>query len=30
MDVVVDEENLPKEPFTEEELYEVWNTLLKN
>lgn len=29
MNVVVDEVNLPKEPFTEEELIPVWNTFTK-
>lgn len=30
MEVVLDEEDLPKEPFTEEQLIEVWNTYVKN
>tara|TARA_R110002110_G_scaffold64625_2_gene178529 strand:- start:881 stop:2281 length:1401 start_codon:yes stop_codon:yes gene_type:complete len=29
MDVVIDEENLPKEPFTEKELINVWNTYIE-
>ena len=29
LDKVVDEENLPTEPFTQEELTEVWNTFIK-
>ncbi len=29
MDVVIDEENLPKDPFTEKQLVEVWNTYVK-
>ena len=29
MDVVVDEENLPKEPFTEKELLTTWNTFIE-
>jgi DNA polymerase-3 subunit gamma/tau len=29
MDVIVDEENLPKEDFTEEALINVWNTFVK-
>ncbi|PWH82276.1 DNA polymerase III subunit gamma/tau [Algibacter marinivivus] len=30
MDVVIDEENLPKEPFTEKELLTAWNTFIEN
>ncbi len=29
MDVVIDEENLPKDPFTEKQLVEVWNAYVK-
>ena len=29
MDVVIDEENLPKEPFTEKELLTTWNTFIE-
>ncbi|WP_298342495.1 DNA polymerase III subunit gamma/tau [uncultured Algibacter sp.] len=29
MDVVIDEENLPKEPFTEQELLTAWNTFIE-
>lgn len=29
MDVIVDEENLPKEPFTEEALIATWNSYVK-
>ncbi len=29
MDVVIDEENLPKDDFTEKELIEAWNTYIK-
>ena len=29
MDVVIDEENLPKEPVTQEKLLEVWNGYIK-
>ena len=29
MDVVVDEENLPKDPFTEKELITTWNTFIE-
>ncbi|MFD0836139.1 DNA polymerase III subunit gamma/tau [Mariniflexile aquimaris] len=29
MDVIIDEENLPKEPFTEEALLDTWNTYVK-
>ena len=30
MDVVIDEESLPKEPFTEKQLIECWNQFVKN
>ncbi|WP_411768717.1 DNA polymerase III subunit gamma/tau [Winogradskyella sp. A3E31] len=30
LDVVIDEEDLPKEPVTQEELVEVWNTYIKS
>ena len=30
MDVIIDEENLPKEPFTEDALKETWITYVKN
>ncbi|WP_299554334.1 DNA polymerase III subunit gamma/tau [Seonamhaeicola sp.] len=30
MNVIIDEEDLPKEPFTESELIKVWNTYIQN